>query len=56
MPIFTVKGTQMVWGSAHLTTRASLPLVKYDAFNIYIQSHHINKILKEYFKEQINYN
>ena len=47
---------QKVWGSGHLTTRASLPLVEYKALKIYIQSRHIKKILKEYFREQINYN
>ena len=39
-----------------LTTGASLLLVKYITPNIYVQSHHINKILKEYSREQINYN
>ena len=48
--------TQKVWGSAHQTTRASLPFVKCIALKIYIQSHHVKKILKENFREQINYN
>ena len=44
------------WGSTHLTTKASLPLVRCIALKIYIQSHHIKKSLKENFKEKINYN
>ena len=40
-----------VWGSTHLTTRTNLPFVKYNVLKIYIQSHHIKKILKEYFRE-----
>ena len=33
-----------------------MPFVKDVAPNIFILSHQINKILKEYFEEQINYN
>ena len=51
----TLNPKQKGWSSTHLTTRASLPYVKYDALNIYIRSHHIKKILKEYFRDQINY-
>ena len=47
---------QKVWNSAHQTTKANLPFIKCIALKIYIQSHHVKKILKEYFKEQINYN
>ena len=46
-----IRNVDFVWGSTHLTIRASLPLVKYYVLKIYIQSHHIKKIFKEYFKE-----
>ena len=47
---------QKVWNSAHQTTKANLPFIKCIALKIYSQSHHVKKILKEYFREQINYN
>ena len=47
----------IVEGSTTLpTTRASLPLDKLFYIYIYIKSYHINKLLKEYFEEQVNYN
>ena len=44
------------WRDSNPTTRASMPFVKYIALKIYIQSHHVKKILKENFREQIKYN
>ena len=47
-----IKGTR----TPKTSQRANLPLIKYDTLSIYIQSLHIKKILKEYFREKINYN
>ena len=51
-----IRTPNKVWGSSKNTIKASFPFVKYIVFKIYIQIHHVKKIIKEYFKEQINYN
>ena len=51
-----IRSPNKVWGSSYQTIRASFPFVKYIVFKIYIQIHHVKKIIKKYFKEQINYN